>query len=356
MLTNFKNKLLEKKRYFVPIFLFSGIIFDLYFIDRPDKLYVNIIIVTHIVLTALYMLLLNKKSSVQKILFMPTTFLMQFSMGALGGSLLVLYTRSGTLAGSSIFFLIFIALLVGNEFLHNQYSKIYIHLTIWYFLLITYCNIFVPILLKTYSIGTFVIAMLLSATIVFLFLRLLYALSNKELQRHFSIAVFGIFGVFGLYTTLYIARIIPPVPLSIENIGIYHYVEKNPEGEFFATYEESSWWQVFRETNYTFNSNGSDAAYCLSSTFAPNELKVQIAHNWQYRKDKNAEWVQSSIIKFPISGGRDAGYRAYTKKTNLQEGLWRCDVETTDGVLIGRVDFEVKRNSNTIILKEKLLD
>lgn len=43
----------------------------------------------------------------------------------------------------------------------------------------------------------------------------------------------------------------------------------------------------------------------------------------------------------PVTGGRDEGYRAVTKKTNFQPGFWRVQVETMGGQEIGRINFEV---------------
>ena len=36
-------------------------------------------------------------------------------------------------------------------------------------------------------------------------------------------------------------------------------------------------------------------------------------------------------------GGRDGGYRGYTTKSTPAAGRWRVNIETSDGLLIGRV-------------------
>jgi hypothetical protein len=40
-------------------------------------------------------------------------------------------------------------------------------------------------------------------------------------------------------------------------------------------------------------------------------------------------------------GGRDGGFRGYSFKKNIQPGTWRVDVETAEGLLLGRIGFEV---------------
>lgn len=349
MLNNIKNFLTANKTYLSLGSILLGIVVDSIWISRPDTFYVNAVLLGHFVLTAICILLLNAKNKVLTLFFIPTKYILQFSFGALAGSLLVLYGQSGTVASSFVFFIIFIAFLVGNEFLHHQYEKIYIHLTVWYFLLITYCNIIVPIIFKKFGNGTFVISMLLSLFIAFLFLRILYRISNREIKNIFASASVGIFAIFVVYSSLYIAKIIPPVPLSAKSIGVYHYIEKEPDGDYYATYEPKRFWQFWRKTSAVYSWNGTDPVYCFSSTFAPTHLNIQIAHRWEYRKDSDSEWQTSSYIKFPISGGRDGGYRAYTKKNNLEEGEYRCNIETSDGVLIGRTDFEVvKQQANNV--------
>jgi len=47
-------------------------------------------------------------------------------------------------------------------------------------------------------------------------------------------------------------------------------------------------------------------------------------------------------VKFPIVGGREGGYRAYSVKSQPASGRWRVDIETAEGQLIGRVPFSVR--------------
>jgi hypothetical protein len=57
-----------------------------------------------------------------------------------------------------------------------------------------------------------------------------------------------------------------------------------------------------------------------------------------------------------VEGGREEGYRGFTKKTNFQPGHWRVQIETLEDREVGRISFEVvaddsteERPSNTII-------
>ena len=73
-----------------------------------------------------------------------------------------------------------------------------------------------------------------------------------------------------------------------------------------------------------------------SAVFAPIQLRTNIVHNWQ-RYDENAGWQTQSIVRFPITGGRDGGYRGYSTKSMPQRGRWRArkGALTDEGALVG---------------------
>jgi len=62
---------------------------------------------------------------------------------------------------------------------------------------------------------------------------------------------------------------------------------------------------------------------------------------------KAKDYVTTDRIGFPISGGRDDGYRGFTVKQRVTPGDWRVDVETDDGRILGRVSFRVEPAPDT---------
>ena len=44
---------------------------------------------------------------------------------------------------------------------------------------------------------------------------------------------------------------------------------------------------------------------------------------------------------FEISGGREGGFRWYSKKFTITAGKWRVKVETGRGQILGRIEFAV---------------
>jgi len=78
--------------------------------------------------------------------------------------------------------------------------------------------------------------------------------------------------------------------------------------------------------------------YAYTAINAPRGLKERIYHEWIH----NGRRVDR--IALDISGGRDAGYRAWTHKRNFPEhaeGKWRVRVVTEAGQMIGTLRFEV---------------
>ncbi len=82
----------------------------------------------------------------------------------------------------------------------------------------------------------------------------------------------------------------------------------------------------------------SNGLYAFTAINAPRGLKERIYHEWMH----NGKRVDR--IPLDISGGREAGYRAWTHKRNFPkqaEGKWRVRVTTEAGQMIGMLRFEV---------------
>lgn len=343
--------------------LATGFIFDLIIADRPDSIQNNLLLLTYLAIAAGLILILNLRTAKRQevdITNAPPLFLLlvlQFCFGGLASNLLVLYGRSGTFAASTLFFLILAGMLLGNEFLKTRYQQLRFNIVVYYILLFTYAIIAVPTFIF-HSIGTtvFLASGVISLAIIAVFLWLVYRLVLRGRQRETQLyeVSFLIGIVFVFFNGLYFLGIIPPVPLVLRDVGLYHSLVKQGT-EYAAEYEEGPVWKFWRSTSTTFTQTPNSRAYCFSAIFAPTKLTAPIYHRWERYDATLGRWVTSSNVELPIAGGRDEGYRTYSTRTHLEEGRWRCSVETKDKALIGRFTFKVVNSAQSPVLSQKTL-
>ena len=334
-----------------------GFLFDLWVAKRPDTIFNNLLLLSYLLVAGTFIIMLNVRSRRRPDDAEPLFLLLilQFCFGGLASNLLVLYGHSGTLAGSAVFIGILVLIVFGNEYFRSRYALLRFNIGVYYFLMLSYALIAVPIFV-THSIGilTFLLSGLVSLAAIAGFLALLFFAvfrgTDTHKLREVSLIVGAIFCIFNL---LYFLNVIPPVPLSLKDIGIYHSVLHRSDGTYLALYEPAPWYQFWRTTSAQYTSVGGTAA-CFSAVFAPADLQTPIHHVWEY-KNAGGEWEERSRISFPISGGREEGYRGWSNKSALVPGEWRCNVETSGGALIGRISFAVLAASTTAPLSQRTL-
>ncbi len=338
--------------------LVFGFILDSFTLNRPDQLLDNVILLTYLTLAGGVILLMTMRASRgstegKLAPFLPVV--LQFCFGNLSSGLLVLYFRSGTFAQSLLFFLILASLLVGNEFLKSRYAQFRFNVAIYYLLLLCYVELTVPVLLHAIGPLIFLVSGAVSLGVIAAYFWVLLLVARKELTLHIMPTGLLVGLIFVIFNILYFANIIPPVPLAMRDLGVYHSVLKRADNTYLAIYEKAPWYQVWRDTSRTYTIGASRSAFCFSSVFAPTDLSAPIYHKWEYFNPQTKEWEVRAKVSFPISGGRERGYRGFSVKTSLVAGEWRCDVETAQGSLIGRISFTVIETAIVPVLSQKTL-
>jgi len=137
----------------------------------------------------------------------------------------------------------------------------------------------------------------------------------------------------------YLARVIPPVPLSIPFIGVYHGVER--AGGSFRLYHERDWWRFWHHGDQRFVARPGDKVYVYFRVFSPSRFADSVQVHW-FWKPEGRGWAEQDTIPISIVGGRAEGFRGYAVKANYQPGAWKAHVETMDGREIGRVYFTLE--------------
>lgn len=343
--------------------LVLGFVTDLFIAKRPDNALVNILLLSYLLICAFCIIILSRRSAraietqTQPILLL---LILQFCFGALASNLLILYGRSGTPAGNLLFIGILAAMLIGNEFLQSRYSQLRFNVGVYYLLLFTYLIIAVPtFILHDIGAEAFLVSGAISLAGIALFLWILSA--SAKIFRGAAGAervrglLFIVGGIFLFYNALYFSGVIPPVPLVLKNIDVYHSILKTSSMSYEGYYEEPPWWEFLRRTSSTFHTQLGSTAYCFSSVFAPTGLSTPILHRWEIYDEARGSWKEVSEVSFPISGGREEGYRGFSIKNITTFGPWRCKVETSAGNLIGEVKFKADPGSADLSLSTRSL-
>lgn len=262
----------------------------------------------------------------------------QFTFGALLSMSLVFYWFSGAASVSWPLLGIVAALMASHELFRNFFSKPTVQMTVYAFILFSFCSLLFPFLFNSLHPIVFMFGALVSLALMFASVAVLGRFTRiiHEERVHMLAASTT---VFAAMIAFYFFNIIPPLPLFLRDAGIYHDIVREG-GDYVFTGEEETWLQKLIPSQ-TVHAAPGERIYAFTAVFAPTDLSTTIYHRWQYYDETNAAWVTKDRLSFGMSGGRDAGYRGYSYKTGLQAGKWRVTVETARGQVVGRIPFTV---------------
>jgi hypothetical protein len=334
---------LYKHRHRIPTAaLIAGLVWDSITLGRPDRLFDNLVLLFYIIIAGIGILIIaNQRERNMEKASLPLLILIQFSFGNLVSALFVLYGKSAPFIGGLPFFLLLIALFIGNELFRNRYGLIRFNVGIYYLLLLLYFALVVPVLLRQIGVGVFLLSGLVSVIAIYLYILFMRTVAPRLVQTDKSSFVKIVGSTLVAFNIFYFLNVIPPVPLALREAGIYHHVVRSDSSEYTVQYEKGKWYEFWKRSDSVFNAQRDDSAHCFSAVFAPERLNTSIYHHWEYFNRESGRWKSAARISFGIVGGRDEGFRGFSEKTGLTPGKWRCSVETGRGALIGRDTFTV---------------
>ncbi len=322
-----------------------GFIWDNFMLSRIDHGFVNIMLGSYLTISLLCIFGLNKHEDKR----MKTgdirkysrwlIFIVQFCFGSLVSGYLILYARSASFAENWPFIVFLVLLVFSNELFHRHYTRLTFQLSFFFILLFSYDIFSLPVLLGNMGVSVFImsgfVSLILISCVGFLIKRIApEVFARSRLWLRTSIVL-----IYILFNIAYFTNIIPPVPLALKEIGIYHAVSRADDGSYILQFEPGRWFPFFSKPSGLFHKTADGPIFVWTRVFAPTKLFVPIFYRWM--KYDGAKWITINRLEFPIVGGRDDGYRGYSKKTNADPGRWRVDVETARGELIGRTEFEI---------------
>jgi uncharacterized membrane protein YfcA len=340
------------------ISLVGGFVFDAVTLKRVDAFWENVWVIGHIVLIAITMLIVNKlendpgdEKNPEKIHFWLVNII-QFLFGGVLSVFLVFYFRSSDLSVSWPFILLLALAFWANESLKKRFVRLSFQISLL-FLSIFACYIFLlPVLLHRIGDDVFILSGIVSLLTIFIFIYLLSKISEEKFRKSRFFVYFWVGVVFISFNVLYFTNIIPPLPLSLKDSGLYFSIEKNLDNNYVAEYEDRGWEPFFKRYDKIYRLK-NEPVYAYSAVFSPSKFDMEIIHEWQYYDDNLGEWINYSSIPLKIIGGRDNGFRTFSKLDGLSSGKWRVNVVTKNGHSIGKILFEIveKKTEGKIIQK-----
>ena len=335
------------KRHWLTVAFLLGFVVDNITLNRVDQVFDNILLLTYVLL-AMGSILYLYAGVAEKLPASWVPFarkyaplLIQYSFGGLLSGMLIFYGRSGAWAESWPFLLIILFVIYGNETIQERSSRLVFNLAMLFIGLFSYVVLVVPVFTGYMGPWVFVGSGLLALFIMSGYLRLLRRVVPRFFEIHMRQVTFVLGSIFVGFNFLYFTNIIPPIPLSLKEVGIYHSVVRFENGQYQLKYEDGPWWHFWKRSDTIFHPDGTNNAFCFAKVFAPTRLETDVYHSWDYYDEEMGEWVERSRLSYNISGGRGEGYRGYTQIGNFNDGKWRCSVETGRGQVLGREEFTI---------------
>jgi hypothetical protein len=264
--------------------------------------------------------------------------LVHFLMGALLNLYAIFYFKSSSLLVSFGFLGFLVIVLLANEVRRVKSLGLSFKFALLSLCLLSFFAYLIPVLVGSISLLLFLLSMMAGAVPLALAAWVVgrgsparSTLARRQILVPLGCVLIG-------FLTFYFFRLIPPVPLSIPFIGVYHQVER--AGDSYRLSHERPMWRFWHNGDQNFHAQPGDKVYVFFRIFSPARFSDQVQMRWQW-KDPARGWVTHDTIPIRIVGGREQGFRGYGVKANYQPGDWKVQVETLDGREIGRVYFEL---------------
>ncbi len=261
-----KNALDFLRRYQNPLIFIGGFLFDAVTLKRIDS-WVDLALQFLYLAALTFLLIYQTKES--RGLWAPQGFTarvwaynveaLHFLYGGLLSPYTILYFKSSSGTRPIIFFLLIVALLFINEMPHIRRMGHRLRLGLYAFCVSSFLIYFVPIVIGRMGGWVFALSLLLSAGIVWKAALILSAYyENPERTRFRLFAPGG--AVLSVILALYILKLVPPVPLSVQYNGVFHGVERQG-GTFVLRVRRPPFYLFWRRDSRPFRARPGDAIF-----------------------------------------------------------------------------------------------
>jgi hypothetical protein len=353
LIEKYKTLHVQYKKYFPAAFFAAGFIFDIVTLSRIDD---PISLTQQGVYLIIIFFFLRRMAMFESGIWVPTgrfatiwTFhndILHFLLGSLISIYTIFFFLSASISTSFIFLNIMVALLILNEIPQFQKMGFIFKYSLFLLSLFSFLSILMPMAFGYIGAGPLSVALVLIGGIALLTHYDFSKIANLKMNLRNEIAIPSA-SIILLIAVLYFFKILPPIPLSIQYMGIYHDIEKvrthgNLGSVQFHLKYDRPFWKFWQSGAQSFTAYNGDRLYCFVRIFSPTNFNDKVVFHWLKKEDSG--WVSQDRVTNNIAGGRIEGFRSFAFKTNYTPGDWRVEIETLDGREIGRIHFSVEKN------------
>lgn len=338
------------KRAETVLFFAGGFCFDLLLLERIDSVPMLIHQGSYVALLSVLILVDHHYAVAKsephgilgKILHWRTEAI-HFLFGTLLNAFLVFYFKAAAGWFSLAFMTALGALLIANELARFRELGPIMRVALWSFAVTSYFSYLLPVLFGFLSPWIFAQAVALGCAGLY-FLWRLGARFTPDPRWNFWRAVAPGLAIQGLLLALYFAHVVPPVPLAVRFIGIYHGAKR--EGVHVWVYRTTPEWVFWRHGDTVFEARPGDRIYLFVRVFAPRRFNDGLSIRWAF-KDPRAGWLKTDALPVSVTGGQEEGWGAVAYKDHYTPGKWKVEIETADGRTVGTLRFVVVEDDST---------
>ncbi len=329
-------------------FFFAGFSFDVVLLHRIDSTPLLIHQAVYLLLSATlifvdHRILISKKE--------PEGFwgkvasyrlwVMHFFLGTLLNAFMVFYFRASSGWFAVVFLLVLGSVMVLNELPVFRQQGPVVRVALLSFSTTSFLAYLIPVVLGDLSAWQYYVAVLIGSAVTVGLWRLFRAFTHDP-DWSFVRAVVPGLCIQVVLLVAYMAAVIPPVPLSVKQMGIYSDVQsERREGKlhFLLQYQPAPWWMFWRSESPTLVAKSGDKAWTFVRIFAPSRFHDQIAFAWDYYEEGKGWVPRGQPFRTSLSGGGEEGFRTRAYSSLSKPGDYRVRVLSDDGREIGRRSF-----------------
>ena len=307
----------EKNEQKVAIYSFiGGFFFDIVMVERADSWFAigQQILYLVVILAALTQMFFEEGRPpsdpgsafvLKRWYYRYRTAIVHFFLGTLLNVYTIFFFKSSSLLVSFSFLVFLVFLLWANESARFKSLGLSFKFALLGLCMLCFSANVVPIFVGSIGLTVFLVSMLAGCLPLLGLVWWIRRRSSDSFARARRQMLVPLGGVLVGFLVFYFFRLIPPVPLSIPFIGIYHAVEKTQDT--YRLSHERPAWRFWHHGDQEFLAQPGDKVYVFFRIFSPTRFSDQVQVRW-YLKDDARGWMLQDTIPIKILGGRAEGF------------------------------------------------